>query len=61
MMLILGLPDKKEAALRAKAESQSVSPEQYAEEVLSRDLDQPIGAAAPKPRTARFGKLSSIK
>jgi hypothetical protein len=39
MTLILELPDKKEAALKAKARSQGVSPEQYAETILYRDLD----------------------
>jgi hypothetical protein len=34
MTLIVELPDKKEAALKAKAESQGVSPEQYAAKLL---------------------------
>ena len=39
MTLILELPDKKEAALKAKAQAQGVSAEQYAQQVLDRDLD----------------------
>jgi uncharacterized protein YpmB len=45
MTLILELLDKKEAALKAKAESQGVSPQQYAEKVLYRDLEEPLAAA----------------
>jgi hypothetical protein len=44
MTLILELLDKKEAALKAKAESQGVSPQQYAEKVLSRDLEEPLAS-----------------
>jgi len=39
MTLILELPDNKEAALRARAQAQGVSAEQYAEHVLNRDLE----------------------
>jgi hypothetical protein len=48
--LILELPDKKEAALKAKAESQGVSPEEYAKKVLYRDLDEAANAAETAPR-----------
>ncbi len=40
MTLILELPDKKEAALKAKARAQGVSAEQYAAQVLDRDLEE---------------------
>lgn len=39
MTLILELLDRKEAALKAKAQAQGVSAEQYAQQVLDRDLD----------------------
>jgi hypothetical protein len=45
MTLILELPDNKEAALKAKAQSQGVSAEQYAEKVLYRDLEEQTSAA----------------
>jgi hypothetical protein len=38
MTLILELSDNKEAALKAKAQAQGLSAEQYAEQVLNRDL-----------------------
>jgi predicted hydrolase (HD superfamily) len=44
MTLILELPDNKEAALRAKAQAQGVSAEQYAAQVLSRDLDETVSS-----------------
>lgn len=40
MTLILELPDKKETALKAKALAQGVSAEQYAQQVLDRDLEE---------------------
>jgi hypothetical protein len=46
MTLVLELPDKKEAALKAKAQAQGVSAEQYAQHVLDRDLED--GIAAPQ-------------
>jgi hypothetical protein len=51
MILILELLDDKEAALKAKAQSQGLSPEQYAEEVLSRDLEEVAkpGETTPRP------------
>jgi len=39
MTLIIELSDRKEAALKAKAQAQGVSAEQYAARVLDRDLD----------------------
>jgi hypothetical protein len=36
--LVLELPDNKEAALKAKAQAQGLSAEQYAEQLLNRDL-----------------------
>jgi plasmid stability protein len=51
MTLILELPDNKEAALKARAQAQGVSAEQYAETVLNRDLEEaPAGSAAAAPR-----------
>jgi hypothetical protein len=44
MTLVLELPDKKEAALKAKAQAQGVSAEQYALHVLDRDLEDDIAA-----------------
>jgi hypothetical protein len=40
MTLILELPDSKEAALQAKARAQGLSPEQYAAQLLERDLNE---------------------
>ena len=45
MTLVLELPDKKEAALKAKAQVQNVSAEQYAQLVLDRDLEDSVPAA----------------
>lgn len=50
MTLILELPDNKEAALKAKAQAQGVSAEQYAATVLYRDLEEPATLAAPPRR-----------
>ncbi len=40
MTLILELPDNKEAALKAKAQSQGVSAQQFAEQALDRALEE---------------------
>jgi len=40
MTLILELPDNKEAVLKAKAQAQGVSAEQYVQRMLDRDLEQ---------------------
>lgn len=45
MTLILELPDNKEAALKAKAEAHGVSAEQYAAQVLGRDLEEQTNGA----------------
>jgi len=37
--LTLQLPSEKEAALKAKAEAQGVSTEEYVQQVIDRDLD----------------------
>lgn len=50
MTLILELPDNKEAALRAKAQAQGVSAEQYAAQVLSRDLDETVSSTGTDER-----------
>ncbi len=47
MTLVIQLPETKEAALKAKAKALGVSAEQYAQEVLDRDLSaesQPVSA-----------------
>jgi predicted ribonuclease YlaK len=41
MTLILELPDNKEAALKAKAQAQGISAEQYVEQMLDHDLQEP--------------------
>ena len=50
MTLILELPDKQEAALKARALAQGVSAEQYAQDVLDRDLE---GSVSADPRDER--------
>ncbi len=50
MTPILELPDNKEAALKAKAQLEGMSAEQYAAKALNRDLDEPpVNAAAATP------------
>jgi hypothetical protein len=46
MTLILELPDYKEAALKARAEAQGVSAEDFAVQVLNRELEEPADAKA---------------
>ena len=40
MTLMLELPDRKEATLVARAQAQGVSPEQYAQQILDRGLEE---------------------
>ena len=40
MTLVIELPDSKEAALKARAQALGVTAEQYAQQVLARDLGQ---------------------
>jgi hypothetical protein len=40
MTLILKLPDNQEAALKAKAQAQGVTAEQYVAQILNRDLEE---------------------
>ena len=48
MTLILELPDSKESVLKAKAQAQGVSAEQYVQRMVDRDLEEPnYSAAAP--------------
>jgi plasmid stability protein len=47
MTLILELPDKKEAALKARALSQGVSVEQLVHRIVDHILEQPETAAGP--------------
>ena len=44
MTLVLELPEKKEVALKAKVQAQGVAAEQYAQDVLDRDLEEAIPA-----------------
>jgi hypothetical protein len=55
MTLVIQLPDNKEAALKAKAEALGVSAEQYAQQVLDRDL----GDAGQQPVSATFREIFS--
>jgi hypothetical protein len=50
MTLVLELPDKKEAVLKAKARARGISAEQYAQHVLNRDLEETMSA---EPRDDR--------
>ncbi len=47
MTLILELPDNKEAVLKARAQAQGVSAEQFAEQVLDHALDESANPAVP--------------
>ena len=49
MTLILELPDSKEAALKAKAQAQGVSAEQYVQQMVDRHLEEPARPAAIIP------------
>ncbi len=40
MTLILELPDRKEAALKAKAQALGLSAEQYIQDIVERDLEE---------------------
>jgi hypothetical protein len=55
MTLILTLPDNKEAILKARAEARGISAEQYALQIVSRELEEAV--AAP---TAPEGHISEI-
>ena len=46
MTLIIELPESKEAALQAKARAQGMSAEQYAAQVIDRDLKEGQGGPA---------------
>jgi hypothetical protein len=50
MTLTLELPDNKEAALKAKAQAQGVSAEQYVQRMVDQDLERPAEVAAATPR-----------
>jgi plasmid stability protein len=47
MTLKIELPDDQQAALRAKARARGVSTEEYAREVLERDLEAPASRRPP--------------
>ncbi len=55
MTLVIELPESKEAALKAKAQALGVSAEQYAQQVLARDL----GEAGQQPISAMFREIWS--
>lgn len=57
MTLILELPESKEAALKAKAQAQGVSAEQYVRRMLDRDLEQQV-SESPMRMRGRFGRPS---
>jgi hypothetical protein len=52
MKLTLELPDEKQTALDAKAQKQSMTPEDYAAWILVRHLDDEPNPAARPPLTA---------
>jgi hypothetical protein len=55
MTLILELPDNKEAALKAKAQAQGISAEQYVEQMLDHDLEDPaVTETEPLPSIAHL-------
>jgi hypothetical protein len=58
MTLILELSGNKETALKAKAQAQGLSAEQYAETVLNRDLEEPP-TLLRRSRVATFPRLSA--
>jgi hypothetical protein len=53
MTLTLQLPDNKEAALKAKAQARGLSAEQYAQQVLNRDLEEGV----PQPVSTLFREI----
>jgi hypothetical protein len=60
MTLILELPDDKEAALKAKAQSQGVSPEQYVQRMVDRELAQeasPVVSVAGRRISQRIAEI----
>lgn len=61
MTLILELPDKQEAALKAKAQAHGVSAEEYARQVLVHELDEEGSHPEPfwKAFTRRMHTLPS--
>lgn len=50
MTLIVELADNKEAALKAKAQAQGVSAEEFVAQILDRELDAPALTADPPRR-----------
>jgi hypothetical protein len=57
MTLILELPDNKEAALKAKAQAQGISAEQYVQRMLDHDLKEPaVTTSEPLPSIAHLQK-----
>jgi plasmid stability protein len=59
MTLILELPDEQEIALKQKAQAQGVSTEQDVQQVLTRELSEPL-APAPRGRPSRAFRFGSL-
>jgi plasmid stability protein len=60
MTLILELPDNKGAALKVKAQEQGLSVEQYAAQVLDRNLEETASAAPGKPTRRISERIAEI-
>jgi hypothetical protein len=60
MTLILELPDNKEAALKAKAQSQGVSPEQFVQSIVDRELAQEVSPVVSSPRRRISQRIAEI-
>ena len=56
MTLTIQIPDEEAIALTAKANAQGVSAQQYAHQILRRDLEQ---QSARRPLSAKIGELWS--
>lgn len=53
MTLTLELTAPKEAALKAKAQAQGVSAEEYVQLMVDRDLEQPIATSGNEPAAVK--------
>ena len=57
MTLTISLPDEKEAALKARAQAQGLSPEEFAQQVLAHELEASAGEPFWKAFTRRMHSL----
>lgn len=57
MTLILELPESKEAALKAKAQAQGVSAEQYVQQMVDRDLEEPTTSPSTKAPSRHISEV----